>query len=388
MRRALALIRPAAAALAWILVCAAGVEAQYVVNPERLSATTRNLERRPDDRPLDCSVSPLRPALNFGFRFQAGYTVRVPMQQYAGKGHRWTILARVTPEGGAPVHFMARYGLPEIPQKTTQQLEVGGGYLVGEGSYKVAWKLQDETGRVCRKEWDFQAKRSRSESKVKVAMEPNTVAPVSAWVAGGGRAPDDAAPIRLTILMHAAPSSPRRTRMAARDRFLLLGTLSSLLERLPTKSVRLVVFNLDQQKELYRQDEFGPAGFNDVAQALDGIELGSVDYQVLQNRRGHVDLLADMVNQEVSAPEPSDVVLFLGPMSRYYDKVPDTLLDKPAGSAPRFFYFQYRSPVMRMQATLPDTIHMAVSKLKGKTVIIHSPGDFAKGIDQVERFTR
>jgi hypothetical protein len=386
MRLALVPTR-AAVALAWILLCAAGAEAQYLVNPDRLPPALRNMEWRPDDRALDCSVGAIRPALNYGFRFQAGYIVRVPMAQYRGKGHRWTILSRVTPEGGNPVHFMARYNIPEVP-RTNQEAEVGGGYLVGEGKYKVTWKLQDETGRVCRKEWSFQAKRSRSESKVRVAMEPNTAAPISAWVAGGKRATDDAAPIRLTILMHAAPATPRRTRMSARDRFWLLGTLSSLLERLPTRSVRLVVFNLDQQKELYRQEDFQTGAFQDVAQSLDSLELGRVDYQVLQNQRGHVELLADMVNQEVGAAQQSDVVLFLGPMSRYFDKIPDSILSRPTGAAPRFFYFQYRPPIMRMESTLPDLIHSAVSKLKGKTLIIHTPGDFAKGIDQVEHFNR
>lgn len=387
MRLAFAPIRAVSQALAGILLLAAGAWAQYSVNPERLSPSMRNMEWRPDDQQLNCSVAAMNPALNYGFRFQAGYTVRVPMTQYRGKGHRWTILTRVTPEGGKPAYFMSRYNLPEIP-KTNTALEVGGGYLVGEGKYKVAWKLQDDTGRVCRKEWRFEAKRKRSENKVKVAIDPNSVAPLSNWVAGVRRAADDAPPIRLTVLMHAAPTSPRRNRMTARDRFLLLGTLSSLLERLPTRSVRLVVFNLDQQKELYRQENFAMDGFNDVSQSLDSLELGLVDYTVLQNKRGHVDLLTELVNQEVNAPQPSDVVLFLGPMSRFYDKIPDEALGRPAGPAPRFFYFQYRSPMMRMQSTFPDVIHSTVSRLKGKTVIIHSPGDFAKGIYQVETLNR
>jgi len=77
--------------------------------------------------------------------------------------------------------------------------------------------------------------------------------------------------------------------------------------------------------------------------------------------------------------------LFLGPMARYADKMPQEAIEKPAAGRPRFFYFQYRPPYMAMQSTIPDVIHSAVSRLKGKTVIIHSPGDFAKGIDQVER---
>jgi hypothetical protein len=305
------------------------------------------------------------------------------MNQYRGTGHRWTVLMRVTPEEGKPVYLASRYRLPEVP-KTNNEVEVGGGYMVGEGRYRVSWKLTDDAGRVCRKDWDVDAKLRHGESKVRVAMAPHAVEPFSSWTVSDRRYTDDAPPIRLTVLVHAAPNSPRRARMGARDRILLLGTLASLLERLPTTSVRLVVFNLDQQRELYRQDNFSTPGFNQVARSLDSLELGLVDYHVLQNPRGHVDLLADLVNQEVTSPQPSDVVVFLGPMARYLDKMPNSVLEKPPGSTPRFFYLQYR-PMMRVESTLPDVIHSAVSKLKGKTVIIHSPGDFAKAIEQVER---
>jgi hypothetical protein len=219
---------------------------------------------------------------------------------------------------------------------------------------------------------------------VKVAMEPGTIDSLSSWVAAKAGLKDDAAPIRLTILMHAAATSPRRTRMYARDRLLLLGTLSSVLERVPTTSVRLVVFNLDQQKEIYRRDDFRPEQFNDVGQSIAELELGLVDYHVLQNKKGHVDMLADLVRQEVAAPEPADVVLFLGPLARQIDSMPDRLLEKPAGGAPRVLYFQYR-PFPRTQATLPDVITSAVSRLKGRTLVIHTPGEFAKGIAEVER---
>jgi len=371
--------------VAAILAGGAGTAAaQVIVRPERLPERLRTFEWRPDDPPLRCSVSAIRPALNYGFRFQSGYVVKVPMEQYRGKGHRWTILMRVTPEkGGAPVYFLNRYGLPDVP-RTSNDIEVGGGFMTGEGKYRVAWKMQDDSGRVCSNEWTIEAKRKHGESMVKVAMEPGTVDSLASWLAAKAGLKDDAPPIRLTILMHAAATSPRRSRMYARDRLLLLGTLSSVLERVPTTSVRLVVFNLDQQKEIYRGDDFRPEQFNAVAHSIAELELGLVDYHVLQNKKGHVDMLADLVKQEVAAPEPSDVVLFLGPLARQIDSMPEKLLEKPAGGAPRFFYFQYR-PFPRAQATLPDVITSAVSRLKGRTLIIHTPGEFAKGIAEVER---
>ena len=58
---------------------------------------------------------------------------------------------------------------------------------------------------------------------------------------------------------------------------------------MPARSVRLVVFNLDQQKTLLRQDALAPGALGRVAQALNGTELGLVDYHVLQNPHGHMD---------------------------------------------------------------------------------------------------
>jgi hypothetical protein len=372
--------------LTLVLLTACGAAAQSILDPARLSPAMLDFDGGFHDLPLLCEVTPIRPALNFGFRFQAGYVVRVPMSQYLGKGHLWVVLARVTPEGGdgKPVYLGARMRLPEIPQ-TKVEMEVGGGYLLGEGRYQVAWKMWDDSGRVCRKNWRVDARLTHSERKVKVALPAATVADLSLRGAPlTGRNEDDAPPIRLTVLMHAAPVSPRRTRLGARDRVMLLGTLSSLLDRLPVRSVRLVVFNLDLQKELYRQENFVPQSLDQVAQSINAVELGTVDYQVLRNRGGHLDLLADLIHGELTTQTPSDVVLFLGPMARFSDKVPLEGLEKTAGAPPRFYYLQYRS-LFPQPSTLPDVITHAVAKLKGKTLVIHSPGDFAKAIDQVER---
>jgi hypothetical protein len=221
---------------------------------------------------------------------------------------------------------------------------------------------------------------------VKVAMPPNTV-----WEIGlrGARtlpqASDDAAALRLTIFLHAAPLFPRRTRMRPNDMVTLMSTVSSLLERVPAQSVRLVLFNLDQQKELYRKDNFLLQDMAQVSQAMTNIELGKVDFQVLQNKRGAVDLLTDMVNREMQAQPPSDAVVFLGPVPRSFDRVPQANLEKPVSRAPQFYYFQISPFLGQQPAMLTDTIKSAVSRMGGKTILIHTPGDFAKAIDRLEK---
>src|SRR5262249_966963 len=117
------------------LMLAAPVAAQNVVPPSQLTPAMMDFNP-PASQPLACEVDPVRPMLNFRFRFQAGYVVRVPMSQYLGKGHLWVALARITPEGDGskPVFLGSRMQLPQIPPNKTQ-LEFTGGYFLGEGRY-------------------------------------------------------------------------------------------------------------------------------------------------------------------------------------------------------------------------------------------------------------
>jgi hypothetical protein len=359
---------------------------QSIVEPGVVARVLNRLEPSWDESALVCSVTPYGPSLNFSFRIQAGYVVRLPMDQFEGPKHAWFTLMRITPEGGdrKPVYLATRTRLPVVPQ-TKAEVEVGGGYLLGEGSYQVRWMMLDERGRVCRKDWRIEAKLTRGERRAKVAMRPNSVAAFSLLGSTQEtRAHDDSAPFSVTIMLHAAPMFPRRTHLRVSDRMLLVGSLAALLERLPARSVRLVVFNLDQQKELYRQDDFSVAAIDQVAQAMNDLELSSVDFKVLQKPKGHIDLLADLVNRELAADKPSDAVVFLGPSTRYEDKLPRSALERLA-SIPKFFYFQYRPFLRRMAPAATDTINSTVSGLKGKTMIIHNPGEFAKAIDQLEK---
>jgi hypothetical protein len=360
--------------------------AQSIVNPNRLRGFIAQLEAgRAGEQALRCQVSTIKPWLNFSFRYHSGYMVTVPMSQYLGSGHRWTMLTRITPASGArkPVYLISQIALPPVP-KTNVEARAGGGYLLGEGAYDVRWMILDDAGRVFRKSWHVDVHPSRAERQVKVAMPPYSV-----WEIGQ-RVPrtftpgtDDVAPRRLTIFLHTAPLLPRRTRLRPNDMMLLMSTVSSLLERVPARSVRLVLFNLEQQKELYRKEGFLLQDMAQVSQAMTSIELGMVDFQVLQNKRGHVDLLTDLVNREIEAQPPSDVVLFLGPRTRYFDRVPQASLQKLPGHGPEFYYFQI-VPFLTQTAALADTIQSAVSRLGGKTMTIHTPGEFAKAIDRLE----
>jgi hypothetical protein len=357
--------------------------AQDLIDPAKHAAFAGYFDAHKDDRPLRCEVIAIRPALNFSFRFQAGYVFRVPMNQYQGPGHRWNVLTRVTRQGGgAPSILGAEYRLPRVP-KTKAVAELGGFFLVGEGSYTVDWMLYDESDRVCRKQWKIEAKLNSDERQVNSGIAPGTVAQVSFRRWSAQETADAPVLDRLTIFLHAAPLFPRLTRMRVQDRLTLLSSLASLLESVPARAVRLVIFNLDQQKELFHDDAFTPEAFQHAAQAMSTLQLQLVDYHVLANQRGHLDMLTDLVNQELNAPEPSSAVIFLGPAGRYLDKAPKIAVDEHSGERTRFFYLQYK-PYVRATSESPDSIEMAVRKVHGRKLVIRTPEDFAKSIKQVE----
>jgi hypothetical protein len=329
---------------------------------------------------LSCDVRSLSPSLSFGFRFQTGYVFHIPMKQYTGAGHRWRILTKVMPEsGGGPVYLVSSLRLPGVIQKK-QTIEWGGFYWVGEGRYRVDWTLVDDLSRVCSGHWNIEAKPTAPERGLSVGIAPGSVQPVSfrRWDRNNTNVPDLPSLNRLTVLLHAGPLFPRRTRFRPEDQLILLGTLSSLLESVPARSVRLVVFNLDQQKELYRSDAFSPDEFDEAVESMDNLQLQLVDYRVLANRRGHVNLLSDLFQNEVAAPEPSDAVIVLGPPARFDDKVPASIAEGQA--APPLFYIECRP---YFGPDFPDSIDFAVRRLHGRKLVVHTPDEYAKAIRQI-----
>lgn len=355
-------------------------DAQVVLDSTHVPAAVQMFEKSEDRRPLQCDVDPIKPRVDFGFRFQTGYAVRFPLSQYEGKNHRWAILSRVTPEGGAPVFLLNAIQLPEIP-KTKALAEIGGSYVVGEGRYSVDLLVYDEQDRSCRKSWRIEARKSRAEKNVTIRVAPGAVRSLGSRMTER-RDNGTERLYRITVLVHAAPAFSRATRLRAWDRELLLGTLGPLVELLPAQSVRLVVFNLDQQKTLLVKDDFNPEQLGEVAQALNRLELGTVNVSTLQNQGGHINLLADLINREI-ASDDVDAVVLLGPPSRYFTKFPPSALDESPQGDRKVFFVQYR-PFFRRGAEFPDLLQNTVKTLKGRTYTVHSPAEFANALKKIE----
>jgi hypothetical protein len=317
--------------------------AQFVVPAGELDVVRRNFESRPGDEPLRCDVTPLAPSLNFAFRFQAGYTFHVPQTWYPSSTRGWLVLTAITPERGEATYLLARTRLSEA-LRVGLDFDVRGAYFLGVGRYSVESTLLDGRNRVCRKQWQIVVGPARAIRAIPFALPPDTVRPFTPAVSPDTQHQDSTAPMHLSVLLNAAAFSTLRTVIRPYDRGVLLGALTALLEHLPATSVRLVVFSLEQQREVFRSESFAPPGVDKAADAIRSLQLATVDVQVLQKPLGHVDFLARLIARERDEPNPADTIVFLGPTSRYGDKIPEGVLPTPAEGSPHFFYLRYESP--------------------------------------------
>lgn len=384
---------------------------------------------------LACRVTPIQPQLDFGFRFLAGYKYQISFSDYRGSGHGWTAITKVQGElGGPPVYFVDRVSLPTVVNPNTNG-DAAGGFVVGEGRYRVSFQLNDDQARACRADWTIEAKLDADTRKVNVALKPGTIEEFSLRSLRSRDAQTNLSIGNMTVLLHAAPVSPRSSKIPSNDAMILLAALSSLMELAPARSVRLVVFSLDQRKEIYRQEHFTLRQLGRVRQALFNLQLATVDYRQLS--QGPADLLQKLVTEELLSPDPAAAVVFLGPHSRSAEN-PALEIPLGHGSTPKFFYLEYQSP-RRIQVpgatrdeflgvgtsiagqvqdaasktvadgygdgrfVVPktaqpeerhrpfmsrDSIDYLVAKLKGKRFVVSTPVEFAKAMGGIAKMTR
>jgi hypothetical protein len=296
----------------------------------------------------------------------------------------------VTPAAGQPMVLGMSFVTPEMPadmrsrtnlHRLVNYFEFSGAFALGEGEYTVDLLVVDASERFLQTRWKLKASRTHGEEEVPLAMEAHTVSQLSGrpW---DGKLVKTGQGLRVALLLDAAPRDPNSTQLRAWDRGFLMDSVASVLRQIPCESVRLVAFNLEQQREIFREERFDRAAFRRLGRALRELELGTVSYDVLKRQQGWAELLTDLTNREVQAEEPADVVIFLGPVTRLRQKVPPGDLLPARNNRPRFFDFEY-FPIWLSGAEFPDTIHHVTMARNGTVLRIHSPGELARGIQRM-----
>jgi len=379
---------PKSSAIWCVLLLAIPAQAQWPAHPRDAGELAEKFSSGFRGEPLDCSVDLKKPFLDFAFRFEAGLIVDCPINQFGGEEARLTSLIRIRPEGADPVFLVDVFHVPGAPDNMRRRIdfrrlqssaEFSQVFALGEGKYPVDLVVLDSRGRVFRKSWTAHASAHGDEKNANVSLKPNSA--MSAVVPPWNWRPDEQQNgLHLTVMLDAAPIFPNAQKLRAWDRAFLLDSLSSLLREVPSVSLRLIAFNLDQQQIVFQEDEFDHGGFRRLSRALESLELGTISYQKLRFQGGWTYLLAKLVNDEAANAHPADAVIFIGPRNRLLEKTPREMLDVSNSHAP-FFYFEY---IPGWGDGFPDAIHSLVSECNGTVLKLHSPGEFAEGIKKLQ----
>lgn len=381
--------------LAAFLAVSSCAHAQLEVNPSDAAVVTKVLDAHSiEGEPLKCEIDPQHPILDFAFRYDVGYVVRCPVKEFEGKASTVLTFVRVTPEGGTSKIFGEGYGLRELPsemrehvdlKKLKAEFDFSGGFSAGEGRYVVDLLVADkESGRACRKSWRVSVTRKHGEGKVPLTVPEHTAVPM-VFYPWGRKLQAAGTGLRVTVLLDAAPIFPYAQKIRAWDRSFLLSTLSTVLDHLACESVRVIAFNLDQQREVFRDELHDAPGMIKLNQAMRDLELGAVSYQILQRHDGASELVARLTRTEQGDQNAADLVILLGPHTRYVEKVPPYVLEglrKSDNDAPQFVYLEYM-PFWMRGAEFADNLEQVTKALGGKSYRFYSPADLAESIRKI-----
>jgi hypothetical protein len=168
---------------------------------------------------------------------------------------------------------------------------------------------------------------------------------------------------------------------------------------------------LDQQREVFRADDFKSDEEQRFSNALDELQLGKVSYQVLQQSQNASSMLFDLLGSEVKAKDPAEAIVLLGPTNRLNDKIPPELVASRRPGSPPIFYLKY-SPISPVRFRMPfssimgmredmssdlanlqvgnngefaDIVQHAAALHDGVTINLHSPADLADALKKICR---
>jgi hypothetical protein len=147
----------------------------------------------------------------------------------------------------------------------------------------------------------------------------------------------------------------------------------------------LICFSLDQQTEIFSDEDFHLDSLNRVRDSLKELSFAIVDAKITP--QGRVAMLARLINEEIRVTPP-DAVIFFGPQERFQDAIPEEDL-APHSGHPQFVYLR-PSGYSPHFGNRDGSIANAMKSLGGKTIdfandFLHRQTDLSHMVDRIRR---
>lgn len=343
------------------------------------------LESGETRKDLNCSVSPLKASLGFDLRFHSGYDVTIPLKELEGTGNVLATLFRVTPKGspGDSVYFSRMTRVPPV-SATGGEVTLEGNFDLGTGAYQVDWLMRDFSGRVCSASWKVDADLALKDRQIPVALPPLTIRntqletfqpepPVP-------RAPGNL-PLSVKVLVNFAPQRPESASLDPLDTLALVSILRNISRDPQIVKFSLVVFNIQEQSVLFREDSVNQIDFPALGEALKNLTLGTVRANQLAQKNGGVTFLSTLLKEETAGKPDPDGLIFVSPKTLVDATLPQDELKRIGDLSYPLFYMNFD---VDPQATpWRDAVGRVVKFFKGREYTISGPRDLWSAVSEM-----
>jgi hypothetical protein len=369
---------------ALMLSCALG-RAQSLISPgpggniHLFNSDMAIFESGEDRKDLPCAVVQVKPILGFDLRFHSGYEVSVPLKELSGSENLLTIVFRVIPDTAKdlPLYFSQRVRVPNIDDDAKGDAYLQGGFDLGEGKYHVDWLMRDRSERVCSSSWDSEASLTAKDRQINLAIAPNTIQrsdieqfkeepPVQ-------RAQNDP-PLNVKLLVNFAPQNSLSAALQPIDTSAIVSILRTLAREPRIGKFSVTAFNMQEQKVLYRQERADRIDFPALGEAIQKLNLGTVDFKLLGQKHADTEFLANLIQKETGPKsDHPDALIFAGPKVMLDSNIPQESLKELSEVDYPIFYMNY---ILNPQAApWKDAISHTVKYFKGYEYTISRPRD-------------
>jgi hypothetical protein len=341
---------------------------------------------------LPCRVDWSKPQMSFDLRFHATYRVQIPLKELSGEGNQLRILMRVTPEGAPEntLYLTDRFSVPPIEEDAKGDAYVGGEYTLGPGRYRVDWLMRDRTERVCSEHWALEAVADDDYNGVELAIAPNTVEPRPQDPFQETTPVDRDAQNKLLhvkLLVNFSPTDPRESTLKPWDVRAITSIVRTIAREPSIGTFSVVAFSMNEERVIYRQDHSTFIDFPALGEAVNGMQLGTVQLSQLADPESGPRFLASLLTEHLGAQkQPVDAVIIVGPKVMLQQKIPEEMLTRPAAENLPVFYFSYNSNPRKN--IWRDTITTALKVYRGLAYSITLPRDLGTAVsDMMPRLT-
>jgi hypothetical protein len=349
-------------------------------------AVFESADRRRD---LPCEVKAIKPQLGFDLRFHAGYAVTIPRRELAGS-REVVVITRIASaeKGNEPTYFIQkmRTGGGAEDEESDEMGGFQGVFTLGEGNYRLDWLMRDALGRFCADSWEIAVEPLGKNRGADLAIQPGEVkaARINPFQVEPLPAKEynESLPA-VKVLLNFAPVDPTSPQMSPSEVHALLSILRNIARDPRIGRLSLSVFNLDQRKILYEQEN--TIDFDSLGRELESLKLGTVDFaNLVDGKKGTATFLESLLAKKPGT-DCNPTYIFIGPT----DGVPDdfTLEAKIAEMPENVVYLNYNpDPATPVWG---DAISRVVKFFKGRKYVITQPRDLlAMWPDFISRLRR